>query len=122
MLTTRLLPREDYAKLQPTEAGAVWDQLPETAQVLAVERDGALVGAWVLMPVWHAEGLWIAPEERGKATVARRLWTFMQARVAALGLSRVATHACSDEIRGLLEHVQATEVPGQMFLIPIGEE
>ncbi len=72
-VTTRILPREDYGRLAGTELEAVREQLPESASVVVVEDDGEIVGCWALMPVLHAEGVWIAERERKRGRVALRL-------------------------------------------------
>lgn len=119
-MTSRLLPVEEWPRLDGTEAAEIWRHLdPARTHVLAVEQDGAIVGTWVLMNVLHAECLWIAPEYRGKTSVARRLWTAMQRTARALGVPAVATAALTDDVRQLLEHVGATKVPGDHYAMRI---
>jgi len=119
-MTSRILPSEEWPRLAGTEAESVWPHFdPARVQVLVVEQDGAIVGTWVLMNVLHAECLWIAPSHRGLASVARRLWTLMQRTARTLGVPAVATAALSDDVRGLLEHVGATKVPGDHYAMRI---
>lgn len=119
-MTTRMLPPEEWPRLEGTEAETVWPLLdPERAQVLVVEDNGAIVGCWVLMSVVHAECLWIAEAHRGKTSVARRLWIGMQRAAQALGVPIVATAALSDEVRDLLDHVGATKVPGDHYAMKV---
>lgn len=119
-MTTRLLPANEWAKLRGTELDAVWPRLPETAQIVVVEDGDQIVGCWALLPVWHLEGVYIAPEHRKRGAVARRLWTGMQRLLRASGVSSVATAACSDEVRALLAHLGATQLPGDHYVLPIG--
>jgi tellurite resistance-related uncharacterized protein len=119
-VTTRLLPLDEWPKLAGTEAETVWPLLdPLTSHVLVVEDNDAIVGAWVLLSVLHAECLWIAPAHRGKTAVARRLWAFMQRTARALGAPAVATAAMTDDVRKLLEHVGATKVPGDHYAMRV---
>lgn len=119
-MTSRILPVEEWHRLEGTEAGPVWRHFdPERTTVLVVEHEGAIVGAWTLLNVLHAECLWIAPAHRGKTSVARRLWTLMQRTAQQLGVKAVATAAMSNEVRGLLEHVGATKVPGDHYAMRI---
>jgi len=121
-MTSRILPPEEWPRLQGTEAEAVWSTLdPDTARVLVVERDDAIIGCWVLVPILHAECLWIAPAERGHGSVARRLLRLMRDTARALGFRGVATSACSDQVRHLLARIQAVPLPGTHHVIPIGE-
>lgn len=115
-MTSRILPPDEWPKLTGTEAETVWPLLnPAQAHVLVVEDGSVIVGCWVLMPVLHAECLWIADAHRGKASVARRLWTGMRRLALSLGVSTVATAAISDDVRGLLDHVGAVKVPGDHY-------
>lgn len=119
-MTSRILPPKEWPKLEGTEAGAIWPHLdPARSQVLVVEADGAIVGTWVLMSVVHAECLWIADAHRGKASVARRLWTAMRRTAREMGVPIVATAALSDDVRTLLEHVGATKVPGDHYAMRV---
>lgn len=110
-MTSRILPPEEWAKLQGTEIGPVWDRLPAGARPVVVEHEGAIVGVHVLLPIWHVEGLWIAPAYRGRTSVARRLWMAVKAEAAALGLARVVTAAADERVCGLLAHVGAEALP-----------
>lgn len=119
-MTTRILPPEEWHRLNGTEAEAVWAQFdPARVTVLVVESEGAIVGTWVLMNVLHAECLWIAPAHRGRTAVARRLWAFMQRTARAIGVPAVATAALTDDVRRLLDHVGATKVPGDHYAMRI---
>ena len=72
-MTSRILPREEWDKLKGTEAELV--TLGTTSTVVVVEDDeGQVVGCHVLQAVLHAECLWVHPDHRKKAAVARRLW------------------------------------------------
>lgn len=119
-MTSRVLPPEEWPRLEGTEAGAVWRHFdPTRVTVLIVEQGDAIVGCWVLMNVLHAECLWIAPEHRGRTAVARRLWTAMQRTARAAGVPAVATAALTDDVRRLLDHVGATKVPGDHYAMRI---
>ncbi len=113
-MTSRVLPEAEWAKLDgivPICAGMV---------PIVVEHAGQIVGCHVLIPMVHVEGLWIHPDHRKKASVARRLWGRVQ-RVAVeqFGVRSVATAACSDDIKALLKHIHAVPLPGDHFLIPV---
>jgi N-acetylglutamate synthase-like GNAT family acetyltransferase len=113
---TRLLPRDEWNRLAGTEAEAVYPFLPETARVLVAERDGAVVGTWVLTPIYHVECLWVAPALR-KSTIAARLWTGMRLICASLGIERVMTGAMTDDVRALLAHVGGEQLPGDHYVL-----
>lgn len=122
-MTSRLLPREEWHKLAGTEADALWPTLPDAARVVVVEDARVIVGCHVLVPILHAECLWIHPDHRGKTSVARRLWAAVQRTAReTFGAQWFATAAMSEEVRGLLAHVQAVQVPGDHYMVPVRGE
>lgn len=116
-----MLPADEWPKLAGTEAEQVWPLLdPAKTSIVVVERDGVIVGCHVLTWYLHAECLWIAPADRGLASVGRRLWMSVQ-RIARehWGVSSVITGAVDDRVRGLLAHVGATQLPGDQYVVPV---
>lgn len=97
MMTTRILPREEYAKLNGTLLDPAWRSLPSDAQVVAIEQDGALIGCSALFPAWHLEGVWIAPEYRKRVSVGRRLLRAWRALLAGLRTPEVLVMATNPE-------------------------
>ncbi len=119
-MITRVLPKEEWPRLRGTEAETVWPFLDaERASVIVVEDEGLIVGCHILMYVLHAECLWIHPDHRGKSSVARRLWGAVQRAAISCGVHALMTAACDDNVRGLLAHVGATQVPGEHFMVPV---
>jgi hypothetical protein len=119
-VTTRELPPDEWAKLAGTDSADIWPMLaPGQAKVLVVEDGEAVVGSWLLLPVWHAECLWIAPSHRGRAAVGRRLWVGLRRMLRDLGVGGFITGALSDEVRGLLAHVGARPLPGDHYVVSI---
>ncbi len=123
MYASRVLPPEEWPRLNGTELEALWPKLdPGRARVVVVERDGAIVGAWGLVPIVHVEGAWIAPECRGRAGVARRLYAAMQAAARAMGAPFVWTGAESDGVRRLIAHVNGYRIPYESYVMPVEGE
>lgn len=121
-VTTRILPPAEWPKLEATEAAGIWPALTDAARVVVVEHDGRIVGCHILQPVLHAECLWIAPAYRGRASVAGRLWSAVRETVRdQFGARWFQTAAISADVRALLAHVGAVEVPGQAYMVPVGE-
>lgn len=118
-MTSRILPVAEWPRLVGTEAEAVWPHLPHGSHVVVVEQGAAIVGCHVLIPYWHVECLWIAPEARGRGGVARRLWGAVQRVARDLGVHVVLTAAMDDRVRGLLAHVGATKLPGDHYVVPL---
>jgi hypothetical protein len=118
-MTTRVLPREEWSRLAGTEAETAWPSFPLGSLPIVVEQDGVIVGCHVLIPYWHVECLWIAPQARGRSTVARRLWTTVRRVAQQLHIPAVLTAACDDRVRRLLEHAGATKLPGDHYVLPL---
>jgi N-acetylglutamate synthase-like GNAT family acetyltransferase len=119
-MTTRLLPPEEWARLAGTELDGVWANLPASARVVVVEdEEGRIVGCWSLFSVLHVEGVWIAPEHRGRSAVARRLLVGMRHQARDMGASGVCTAAVSDDVRALLDHLGAARVPGDHYVMSV---
>ena len=117
---TRILPREEWARLKGTEAEKLEAMTrPGNAEVVVVERDGEIVGCWALLQIVHAECVWVAPEYRGVSAVARRLLAGMRRVARAMGVSRVVTAALTPEVEQLLSKLQAEELPGRHFVMPV---
>lgn len=120
-MTSRILPVDEWPRLEGTEAETVWPTLdPGTSTILVVEHDGQIVGCHVLLYVLHAECLWIHPDHRGKSSVARRLWDAVQRMVLASGKGAVWTAATDQRVCRLLKHVGATQLPGTHYVVPVG--
>lgn len=120
-MTSRILPSSEWARLNGTEAETLWPTLdPAHAQILVVEDGDAILGCWTLLLVPHVECLWIAPDERARVSVARRLWTGMQKLTQQIGAEYVWTAAVADPVKGLLSHAKARKLDGEHYVLPMG--
>jgi hypothetical protein len=123
-MTSRLLPRDEWERLSATELESVAPYLRANpnAEVFVVEDAGGdIVGCWALMQIWHAEGLWIAPELRRHGAVARLLLKHLYALAAHFEIPGVMTAATTPEVAALLEdhRLGATRLNGQHYLLPL---
>ncbi len=116
-MTTRVLPREEWPKLAHTELGG--QALPDATLVLVVEEADAIIGCWAILPIHHAEGLWIAPAHRMKTAVARHLWRGMIDLARCLGLTALLTGAGDANIEAMLRKRHAVPTPVPLFLLPV---
>ena len=128
MLTARMLPKDEWDKLQGTELGQVYLHLAcEQARVIVVEDDGVIVGCWAVVRYTHAEGVWTDPSHRRKGAVARMLLRELGKAVTDLtaesggGSRAVFTGAETPEVAQLLSrHLGAVELPWQHFVFAAG--
>jgi hypothetical protein len=120
-VTTRILPPDEWDRLSETDIPAYLPMAkPEDVQVVVVEDDGRIVGAWAVLRVVHLEGVWIAPEYRKRSSVARRLLvaTFEAAKAWAPGWA--FTGADSDDVRRLItKHLGGRKAPFDLYVVPV---
>lgn len=114
--TTRVLPPEAWGALAQTDLEYLWQNLPPDSKVIVVEDGETIVGRWVLMPIWHAEFLSIAPSHQGKTSVARRLYQGMRRLLDELQIKAVYTGAVDEHVVKLLDHVHAQKLPGEHYI------
>ena len=124
MLTTRLLPPDEWDKLKGTELETLTPILvPEHTRIIVVEDEqGKVVGCWSLLQFTHAEGLWIAPEHRNGSGVFRRLLIRAKEELAEMHESIVWTGAVSESVEKMLVRAGAVPVPGTHYLLSSGGE
>lgn len=121
-LKTRLLPPDEWGRLDGTELETVYPYLDRVrAHVIVVEEQDHIVGCWALFPLTHAEGVWIAPEHRKKTAVARQLLRAMRATARAMGSQAVNTAALSDDVREMLSALGAVPLPGTHYALGLGD-
>lgn len=119
---TRILPPDEWYRLDGTELETVWPHFSaDTTKVFVVEDNGVIVGCWAVVLVPHAEGVWIASEHRGKGRIAKLLMGAMKAHVEAIGARAVYTASDSTLVEKLLRHLKAVKLPGDHFVFPVEE-
>ena len=115
-MITRVLPPDEWSRLEGTEAGPLWTYLdPQRAEVLVVEEDGQIIGSWVLINMLHAECLWVAPAHRGRSAVLRRLFTGLVRVMTGGGIPTVWTASASPAVTAMLDHLGAQKIPGDHY-------
>lgn len=120
-MTARLLPPEEWGRLAGTELGPVYQHLdPAEAHIVVVEdAAGAIVGCWSAFPVWHLEGVWIAPAQQRRGVVARRLLRQVADLLRAHRVTRVLTGCVSAHVARLLHHLGGTKLPGDQYVLEV---
>lgn len=119
-MTSRVLPPEEWHRLDAAGAETVWKLLdPSKAQILVIEDQGAIVGTLTLMSVLHAECLWIKPSHRRGFGVIKRLLDGMWAGAKAQNAHALWSGSVSDTMTNILHRIGASEVPGRSFVLPV---
>lgn len=123
LVEERELPAHEWSRLVGTELETLWPTMkPATDRIIVVERDGEIIACWALMAIMHVEGLWIAPSERGRAGIARRLWRGMRDLVRYYRVPMVWTGAQSDDIKAMIVKAHGMKVPFDSYILPMREE
>lgn len=121
-MIARVLPFEEWPKLDDVGAETVWQLLdPERAQILVIEDEGQIVGTLTLMSVLHAECLWIKPSHRNGYGVIKRLMDGLWAGARVQGAKAVWAGSVSDTMTNILHRIGGSKVPGESFVFPVKE-
>jgi hypothetical protein len=119
---SRILPFDEWPRLDATEAGPIRSQLdPLNTRVLVVEEDEQIVGVWVAIRVVHGECVWIAESHRHAVGVVSRLVRGMQRIAFDWGVRVVLTTATTDAVKGLCRKLGGVPVPGTGYALPMRE-
>ena len=121
-MTARVLPPEEWPRLEGTEAEALWPHLdPSRAQIVVMEEDGTIIATQTLMWVLHAECWWVHPTWRGRLSVIRKLWASVQCVARKMGAKTLATAATDDGVRAILGRIGARQLAGIHYVIALQE-
>ena len=121
-MTTRILPPEEWSRLEAIPAGIPWRDLdPRRNHVLVTEHDGMIAGCVVLMEAIHAEFLWIAPAHRGRVSVARRLRATVLDSARTWGYPTVLMAAMTKQMAGILAGLGADRLLGDHYVLNLKE-
>lgn len=122
-MTARVLPFDEWERLDEELDPILMNIQPGTSRVCVVEEDGRIVARWILMPMLHAECIWIAPERRKTPRVGLHLLDLMKRTARSLGFARVVTASISEDVTKLLCHprIGAQVMPGLSFVLPVEE-
>lgn len=122
-MNLRVLPPEEWVRLDGTEAETVWPVLnPENTRALVVEEHGEIIGTWLMLRTVHAECIWVAPSHRGTFGVAKRLLRGMRDVAKEWGVSRVITGSVSPEVTDLIGRLGGVPMPCESFILPAHKE
>lgn len=117
----RVLPVEEWPRLDETMADVPWKDLDRDQNIVLVVEDGdQIVGRCVLMRATHGEFAWIAPTHRKKTAVARTLIKAVMSQSRKLGPTLLMS-ACSDEMRSIVPRLGAKALPGAHFVLNLAE-
>lgn len=120
--TARLLPPEEYSKLETV--GIPLEALPNPATSLAavVEEDGRIIGRWLAINVVMFEGLQIEESHRHVSGVARRLQETLIEALKARGIVAAITLITKPEVASLARHAGFIPLTGTLYQLDLRDK
>ncbi len=119
-MLSRLLPPEEWHRLEGTEAGSAWRYFnPDNTRILVIEEGGEIVATWTMLRVVHAECLWVRPSHKGAFGVAMRLFRGMRRLATEWGARAVVTGSVSPEVTDLIRRFGGEPMPCESFVLPV---
>ena len=117
-MTTRMLPVKEWSRLTGTLLADVYPHFDaDRARVLVVEDGPAVVACAALFPVWHFDGVWIAPAVRRRVSVGRLLLRAVRALFVTEGIREVWAMTTSTEGRALIRRTSAVHMACDHFAV-----
>jgi hypothetical protein len=119
----KVLKPSECPDLTGTEMETILPLLSDSAKVILAYEGEKLLGTWSLYTMVHAEGIWIDPEHRGKAAVARALLTTLVNLVVSefdAGVFMTASDKVS--VERMVRSLGGVEVGGKHFAVAIPRE
>jgi GNAT superfamily N-acetyltransferase len=120
-MKTRILPREEWARLERSQMPPFPGVRAEDVAVVVVEDAEKVIGCMTVLRATHFEGLWLDPEQRS-AGVSRAL---VRAAVKAARLwtdDWVFAGAADDRMRDVLDRLGAIRLPIESYVMALGGE
>lgn len=118
MLTDRILPPEEWHRLEGELVPLLPHLDPRRVTIVVVEEDGVIVGRLVWIKADHVENAWMAPSHRGKTAVARRGWRRIRQLIREDGGKTMMVSANCREMAAMFEK-RGDPYPGVEFVIKV---
>lgn len=118
MLTDRILPPEEWYRLEGELVPLLPHLDPARVVIVVVEEDGVIVGRLVWIKADHVENAWMAPSHRGKAAVARRGWRRIRQLIRESGGKTMMVSANRADMAAMFAK-RGVPYPGQEFVIRV---
>lgn len=120
-MKARVLPPEEWSKLERTGVKVVTGLHPKDQHVVVVEdAEGKVIACMTVLRATHLEGAWIDPEHRN-AGVTRRLMGLSWAIAGALGTEWMFAGAADERMRDILGRLGGVKVPGlDTYMLGLG--
>ena len=119
MSAARILPREEWGRLDE-ETAAFFDTMhPDDVAVVVVEDGGEIVARLAVLRVPHFESFWMAPEKAGNAGVTRALLAAAADQAREWAKSWIYANADNDATCKTVERLGGQFMPMHTYLLPL---
>ena len=120
MLTTRVLPAEEWPRLAGTDLESLWPLMsPVFHRVIVAEDEGRIVGHCVVFTWVHLDGLWVDEARRGGGDVWRRLLHAVGAVGRQSGVKAMVAGSDTEAMRDYLARLGGERLPAEFFVVPM---
>jgi hypothetical protein len=121
-MTTRVLPKAEWPRLEGQAMGAVLAHRDEdSAQVVVVEDEGLIIGQWALLGAPWIDGWWIHPERRGEVEIRKALKAGMQELMRSQSMTAAVIAVGDPRVGRLLEQLGAVRSDCTVYYWPVEE-
>jgi len=118
-MRARVLPTEEYARLERTGIPLFPRVRPEDVSVVVVEDEEKVIASMTVLRASHFEGAWIDPEHRN-AGVTNALLELSKDVARCQGSEWVFAGAADDQMRGILGRLGANKVEMDLYVLDLG--
>lgn len=123
MTAARILPRDEWSKLEGSNAPLFGWVNPGDVDIIVVEDDGRIVACLTVLRVTHFEGLWVDPERKGIGAARALLRQAMElARVRGDQWAMGAAEKGDIRMARLLDRLGGKILPIDPYVLAIPEE
>ena len=122
MSAARILPRDEWHRLDE-EARALYETMaPEDVAVVVVEDGGAIVARMAVLRVPHWESFWMADDRVGNAGVTRALLRAATEKVKEWAPNWFLANAEPGPMTDTLKRLGGQWLPIHTFMLPLEED
>lgn len=118
-MRTRVLPREEWDRLDAETRTALDTMRPEDVRVVVVEREGRIVARMAVLRIPHWECFWMAPEAVGNAGITRALLTAAREQVEEWSPHWFYANADNDAMQATLSRLGGEWMPFHTYMLPV---
>ncbi len=115
-MNIRILPFEEWDKLDGFPIAANGFPNPDTCIILVAEVEGEIVGTWEAIAPVILEGFWVREDYR-KSLAAGKMFLTMKSTLQSMGIDRAYTLVQTADVKSLAEHAGFEMIPGEFCML-----